>query len=302
MRTCCRGVLLFVIVAAAGWAQTLWHEPTLSNVPPPKPPYTFLREDPSGTQPKLFLRDAGGATWNVKFGFEVHNESFCWRILEACGYFAEPSFYVAEGQINGYRPLRRATPSIQPDGRFTAGRFQFRDPNLKFLKNRNWRWDRPPFAGTKELSGLKILIMLFSNWDNKDGRVGRGGPNTGEFEIHGKRLAAFTDWGSGMGRWGSKAGTDSNWNCADFTAQTAEFVKGVDHGHVVFGWEGVINDGFKTGIPPSHVAWLMNYLGRIGDEQLRADLRAAGGNDTEVDCFGKALRARIEQLRGVAAH
>ena len=76
-----------------------------------------------------------------------------------------------------------ATDAIEPDGHFTAARFQFRDPNLKFVKDRNWRWDRPPFAGTKELSGLKILIMLFSNWDNKDGRVGKGGPNTGVFRL-----------------------------------------------------------------------------------------------------------------------
>ena len=118
---------------------------------------------------------------------------------------------------------------MQPDGHFTAARFQYRDPELKFLKNRNWRWDRPPFAGTKELSGLKILIMLFSNWDNKDGRGGNGGPNTGGVREEGKRIAAFTDWGSGMGKWGSTPGSNSNWNCADFTAQTPEFVKGVDH-------------------------------------------------------------------------
>ena len=72
-----------------------------SKVAPPKAPFTYVREDPSGTQPKLFVRDAAGVTWNVKFGYEVHNESFCWRIVQACGYFAEPSFYIAEGQSNG---------------------------------------------------------------------------------------------------------------------------------------------------------------------------------------------------------
>src|SRR5215831_18710145 len=56
----------------------------------PKPPFTFVREDLSGTQPKLFATDANGTMWNVKFGFEVRSESFCWRIVRACGYFAEP--------------------------------------------------------------------------------------------------------------------------------------------------------------------------------------------------------------------
>jgi hypothetical protein len=295
-----RGAALLIAWAALqASAQTLWHAPVASGVAPPKPPYTFVREDLSGTQPKLFARDAAGLNWNVKFGYEVHNESFCWRVVEACGYFAEPSFYVADGRFEGYRPLRRATPSIQPDGHFTAARFQYRDPGLKFRDGRNWRWDRPPFAGTKELSGLKILIMLFSNWDNKDGRVGRGGPNTGEFDLHGQRLAAFTDWGSGMGKWGSAAGSNSNWNCADFTAQTPEFVQGVEHGAVVFGWSGAINAGFKTGITTPHVAWLMQYLGKVTDDELRGWLKAAGATDSEAACFTAALRNRIEQLRRV---
>jgi hypothetical protein len=281
---------------------TLWAPPQPVEVAPPKAPYTFVREDPSGTQPKLFVRDAAGATWNVKFGFEVHTESFCWRIVRACGYFAEPSFFVAEGKIDRYRPLKRPTTDIQPDGSFKAARFQHRDPAVKFVANGAWRWDRPLFAGTKELSGLKVLIMLFSNWDNKDARVGKGGPNTGEFRRGKERIAAFTDWGSGMGRWGSEPGTNSNWNCADFSAQTPQFLLKIDQKEVIFGWKGAIIDGFSTGIPPEHVAWLMNSLGKIPDEHLRAWLKSAGGSDPDVDCFARALRARIEQLRGVPAH
>ena len=292
---------VLLLVATAAGAQTLWHEPKPSNIAPPKPPYTFVREDLSGTQPKLFVRDASGATWNVKFGYEVHNESFCWRVVEACGYFAEPSFYVAEGEFTDFRPLKRKTESIKPDGHFTAARFQFRDPEVKFLKNRNWRWDRPPFAGTKELSGLKILIMLFSNWDDKDARVGRGGPNTGEFDVKGKRVAAFTDWGSGMGKWGSAPGTNSNWNCGDFTSQTPLFVTKSDQNRVFFGWKGAINDSFRS-IPTPHVTWFLNWLGGIPDAKWREFLKEAGGTDAEVDCFAKALEARVEQLRKAVAH
>jgi hypothetical protein len=302
--------VLCCAVAAAAAQPVFWHDPgnvaaldlggaAGSGVAAPKPPFTFLREDPSGTQPKVFVRDAAGATWNVKFGYEVHNESFCWRIVSACGYFAEPSFFIPAGRFEKFQAIRRATPSLHVDGEFRDARFQFRDPGLKFLTNRNWRWDRPPLAGTKELDGLKILIMLFSNWDNKDARVGAGGPNTALFEERGRLIYAFTDWGSGMGKWGSKAGSDSNWDCANYAAQSPEFVKGVEHGSVVFGWEGVINQSFRTGIPPAHVKWLMEYLGRITDQQLAAALKAAGANETETACFTKALRERIEELRKV---
>ncbi len=287
---------MILLLAAA----TLWTPPKPVDVPPPKAPYTYLREDPSGTQPKLFVRDASNRTWNVKFGFEVRTESFCWRIVEACGYFAEPSFFVAEGKFERFRPLQRPTEAIQPDGRFREARFQLRDPRVTFLKGRNWRWDRPPFAGTKELNGLKILIMLFSNWDNKDARVGKGGPNTGEFQSGNHRVAAFTDWGSGMGKWGSAAGTNSNWNCADFTAQTPLFVAKIDPKEVVFGWEGAINEGFKSGIPPEHVAWLLTHLGQVPDARIREWLQLAGGSDADVECFSKALRARIDRLRSAA--
>lgn len=301
---------LLALLLAFTSPAALWHDPgnvaaldlggsAGAPVAAPKPPFTFLREDPSGTQPKLFARDAGGATWNVKFGFEVHNESFCWRLVRACGYFAEPSFFVAAGQFEKYQPIRRSSPSLRADGHFTAARFQFRDPGLKFLDHRNWRWDRPPLGGTRELDGLKVLIMLFSNWDNKDGRVGKGGPNTAIFEEHGRLIYAFTDWGSGMGRWGSAAGSDTNWDCAGYTAQTPAFVEGVERGSVVFAWEGAINQGFRTGIPAVHVRWLMQYLGRITDAQIAAALKAAGANDTETACFAKALRSRIGQLQAL---
>jgi hypothetical protein len=69
----------------------------------------------------------------VKFGYEVRPESFCWRLVRACGYFAEPNFYVASGKFEGYKPIGRLTPSLAIDGRFIDGRFQFRDPHLKFL-------------------------------------------------------------------------------------------------------------------------------------------------------------------------
>ena len=294
-----------------GW---LWHDPGNVAAPDfagplgastglPKPPFTFLREDLSGTQPKLFAKDAAGSTWNVKFGYEVRSESFCWRMVHACGYFAEANFRVVSGQFQGFRPMKRMDPTLHPDGRFTEARFQFRDANLKFLDDRNWRWDRPPFGGTKELSGLKILIMLFSNYDNKDGRVGRQfGPNTAIFEL--KRptgmeyIYAFTDWGSGLGRMGPMEKRD-NWDCAAFAEQSKSFVKKVEKTQVIFGYDGNVNEGFQTGIPPAHVAWLMQYLGKISDAQLRAGLQASGASDADAACFTSALRMRIEQLRAV---
>ena len=46
--------------------------------------------------------------------------------------------------------------------------------------------------------------------------------------------------------------------------------------------------------------WLMRYLGRITDTQLRAGLRASGATPDETECFTRAVRARIDELRRVA--
>ncbi|PWU02361.1 MAG: hypothetical protein C5B51_20935 [Terriglobia bacterium] len=302
-------VIVFTICGTALSQPILWRDPgniagwdfggtAGTTVQAPKPPYTFLREDLSGTQPKILVQDAAGATWDVKFGYEVKVESFCWRVVHACGYFVEPSYFVAEGQVVGLQPLRRAGPWVRPDGHFTNGRFQYRDSALKFLERRSWRWDGPPFAGAKELSGLKVLIMLFSNWDNKDGRVGAGGPNTAVFEQDHRQIYAFTDWGSGMGLGGDVPGRESNWRCEDYSRQTPDFVRSVDKGRVVvFGYQGYLERGFDDNIPPAHVAWLMQYLGRITDAQLAAGLKASGATESESACFTRELRRRIEQLR-----
>ena len=311
----------FVVCAAAtpaalAAAQPLvWHDPgdvskldfggdVGTGIPAPKPPFRFLKEDGSGTQPKILVEDANHRTWDVKFGNEVRTECFAWRIPAAVGYFVEPSYYVASGQIAGLGTLNRKTPSIGAQGQFREGRFQIRDAaRWDYIEGRTWTWKRNPFAGTPELKGLEILIMLASNWDNKDGSAGPGEANVGMFRrtANGREqlLYSFTDWGSGMGAWGDKTG-QTDWRCKDYAAQTPQFVKGVANGYVVFGYEGHMRDGFQTGIRPSDVAWLMKYLGQLTDAQLRAGIRAAGGSASDETCFTAAIRARIEQLRRAA--
>jgi hypothetical protein len=47
------------------------------------------------------------------------------------------------------------------------------------------------------------------------------------------------------------------------------------------------------------VRWLYRYLARVTDEQLRAGLRASGATTEEIECFTRAIRERINQLRRV---
>ena len=64
-------------------------------------------------------------------------------------------------------------------------------------------WNDNPFLGSRELHGLKILVMLLSNWDTKDRRDAARGSNTAIFErrVGGWRHEArylITDWGGSI--------------------------------------------------------------------------------------------------------
>jgi hypothetical protein len=43
--------------------------------------------------------------------------------------------------------------------------------------------------------------------------------------------------------------------------------------------------------------WLLQYIGRISDDQIRVGLKASGATQEESQCFTKALRDRILQMQ-----
>lgn len=270
----------------------------------PRPPFTFIEESLSGTNPKVRVRDARGNEWTAKFGSEVNAETFATRIAWAAGYFVEPAYFVPSGKIENVGPLQRAKKHIQPDGGFTGARFEMRrEKGVKKLdEEQSWGWIQNPFVGAKELNGLKVIMMLVSNWDNKDLRDVKRGSNTAIFQTPTKAgledRYMVTDWGGSLGKWGGFLSREK-WDCRGFHSQSKDFVKGVKGGLVEFGYSGQHTETFKNDIRASDVQWLMRYLGRITDKQLRAGLQASGATAEEAECFAQALRDRINQLSAV---
>jgi hypothetical protein len=255
-------------------------------------------EPSAGTSAKITIRDAHGIIWQVKGGPEARAEAFVTRLISSLGYFAESTFFVAKGQIHGLRELRRAAGFVTADGAFTWASFERREPGATFRPELVWRWVDNPFSGTPELNGLRVLMMLVSNWDNKDGNDRRGS-NTGVLETGGRRVYFVTDWGQSLGGWGRFFGR-SNWNCGDYTRQTPEFVREAPGRRLLFGYAGQNTAGFRDGITPADVGWLMQYLGEVTDAQIRIGLLAAGATAEEQQCFASAVRNRIEQLRRIS--
>jgi len=130
----------------------------------PNPPFQFDKEDESGTNPKIKVFDAGGVKWNVKFDEEVHGEVAASRIVWACGYMVEESYFVPSGKVAGVTGLTRAKKFIGSDGSFKDGMFEKRPDDIT-RRRINWSWTNNPFAGTKELSGLQVLTTMLNNWD-----------------------------------------------------------------------------------------------------------------------------------------
>jgi hypothetical protein len=270
----------------------------------PKPPFTFVEESIAGTNPKVKVTDANGEQWTAKFGSEVNAETFATRIAWACGYFVEPAYFVASGKIEKLGPLDRAKKVVQSDGRFVEARFERkREKGVRKLEEeQSWSWVSNSFVGSKELNGLKVIMMLTSNWDNKDVRDIKRGSNTAIFQTPSdagvEDRYMVTDWGGSMGKWGSYFSREK-WDCKGFNSQTKDFVKGVSGGMVEFGYSGQHSTGFKDNIKTSDVQWLMQYLGRITDAQLQEGLRASGATPDEVSCFTSSIRNRIMQLKNV---
>jgi hypothetical protein len=214
---------------------------------------------------------------------------------------------MAEGTIQQAASLTRARECIdETSGRFCDARFELDDSSVrKFFEEHSWAWDDNPFVGTPELSGLKVVVMLLSNWDCKDRRDVARGSNTAIFEHRigkGRREARYliSDWGGSMGRWGSNIATRGRWDPDGFEAQTPGFVTGVVDGHVRFGYSGQRAD-IADAIPVEHVRWFLPYLEQITPEYLTRALLASGATSEEAARFSRALMERIQQLARACA-
>ena len=268
----------------------------------PAPPFRFIEEHASGSQPCVAVKDARGRLWRVKWGDEVRSENVAVRIAWACGYFAETTYFIGEGMIEGVEGLQRAKECIGEDCQFKEARFELEDPGIRMLfEEHSWAWNDNPFLDTPELHGLKILNMLLSNWDTKDRRDVARGSNTAIFEhrlARRRREARYliTDWGGSLGRWGNNIVTRARWDLEGFEAQTPQFVAGVQDGFVQFGYSGQRTADVAQGIRVSDVEWLHRYLGAITSEQLHEALAASGADKDDKERFARALRERIAQL------
>jgi hypothetical protein len=260
----------------------------------PKPPFTFDKEDMTGTNPKIKVIDANGNKWNVKFDEEVNAEVAASRLVWACGYMVEESHFVRSGKAIGVRGLTRAKKFVGSDGSFTNAMFEKR-PDTIARRNIRWNWDSNPFRGSKELSGLAILNVMLNNWDAKiDNNNVLGMYGDDEQKVYDWYVQS--DWGGTFGQSGGYF-SHTKWDLMDYSKQA--FIDGVSGGTVKLHYSGKMGSGLKS-IPIEHAKWFAGIVGQLSDDQIRDAFKAAGATDQEVSGFTARFRQKINELKALA--
>lgn len=283
----------------------LWREPTdLENrdlfngpggaegAPDPKSKFTFVERSKSGTSEKINVDDDRGRKWQVKFGAEARPAPAASRIVWALGYHVDTDYFVKRAHIEGR-------------GGFDVWDVRFKRRDDGFKEEGTWSWHANPFAGTRELQGLKVLMALLNNWDLKEdnNKIIQASKKSG-----GDRSEAIyyvSDLGATFGKTGSvirkipgfqNAPAGTKGEAGPFSDQV--FILGVSNGQVVFNYKGKDKKALE-GITVENARWAGNLAGRLSDKQLSDAFRAGGFSDGEVTIFVRAVRARINELKNL---
>lgn len=239
---------------------------------------TFLKDEKGGYSRKFRIRDASGNEWVAKVGKEAQSETAAVRLLWAAGYETEINYLVPRLTIPGR-------------GTFQNVRLEARPDSLKRLDE--WKWKENPFVGTREFQGLKVLMLLLSNWDIKDSN-NQIIAEKGSDKLH----YIISDLGATFGKTGSLPFfwriTRSRNNPKDY--KKGKFVKDVDGNFVDFKYGGRQREIFND-ISVSDAKWVGRLLGQLSPAQVRDAFRAANYSPADQAIMTNAVLARIGQLK-----
>jgi hypothetical protein len=147
------------------------------------------------------------------------------------------------------------------------------------------------------LSGLKILLALVNNWDNKpeNAAIDRVTAQDDTVEDH----YLFTDWGAGLGRMAGPPAWNpalTRWNAEHFKAD--RFVSGWSNGSVTLNFKGQVPLG---PIPIEHVKWFAELAGQLRSEQVRVAFETASASPQQAEAFARRVIEKIAELGSVVA-
>jgi len=307
---------------ASGARKLLWEDPVdlagrdlyygprgKEDMPGADAVFTFEKEDLDGTNPKYVVRDAQGTKWKVKLGDEAKPEPVASRIVWAAGYFVDEDYFLPKIRVENIpADLKRGRKLIGPDGTMIGVRLKL-ESKADRRKIGTWDWKTSPFAGTRELNGLRVMMALINNWDLKD-------VNNGVFEAKSSNgtelIYEVTDLGASFGS--PRFDTGYAHDKGDLKAyQKSTFIENVRDNDVDFGVPGkpslpvIFNPAqfvkrqdltwIGKHIPRADARWMGELLSKLSAKQIEDAFRAGGYSAAEANEFTTIVQDRIAQLR-----
>jgi len=242
----------------------------------------FIKEEKNGHNKKFRIKDGSGRTWVAKLGREAQPETAAVRLLHGLGYKTEVNYLVPSITIPG-------------KGTFENVRLEARPDNVERLEE--WKWKDNPFVGTKELQGLKMMMVFLSNWDVLD-------LQNKVLDVGGENHYIVSDLGATFGklgnnnlpviyRLGRKTGSPEHYS-------KTELVREVEDGEVKLAYKGK-NRGLFKDFTVEDARWLAERFEKLSDAQIADAFRAAHYSPQEVATYVVAVRGKIRELQEAAS-
>jgi hypothetical protein len=273
----------------------------------PAGPFTFVKEDLDGSNPKFEIKDSNGVKWKAKLGNEAQPETAATRIVWAVGYYATEDYLVPDLQVNGMPArLKRGWKLVGLNGTMHNVRLK-KEPGHNEKKIGEWRWRSNAFTGTRELNGLRTLMAVINNWDLKD-------VNNAIYQDrdHDQRIFLVSDLGatfSCAGRCWPRARTKGDLE----KYRQSKFIRKTGEDTVSFAcparptfeylvgpreyWGRVRLEWIGKNVPRADAKWMGGLLSRLSSRQIHDAFRAAGYSGQDLDGFSEVLEQRIAALR-----
>jgi hypothetical protein len=249
--------------------------------------------DSTGYSVKWNVLDGAGTKWVVKIGNEARPETASVRLAWAVGYVTEINYLVPCIVIVNAPKPKKHVDRCEGKG-FSNVRFEARPKDYKRLDT--WSWTDNPFAGTKELQGLKVLMALLNNWDMKDSNnkiVYVPGGDGGQDELQ----YIISDLGATFGKTGGFISHSRN---EPEKYVKTKFIEGVEGNRVKFDYHGK-NTSLFDNVTVEQAKWIGDLLAQLSDQQLGDAFRAANFTPEEVTALVSEVRGRIAELTALGS-
>ena len=276
----------------------------------PVPPFKFISEDTSGTNPKFDVKDATGTKWRVKLGEEARPEVVASRLLWAVGYYVNDDYLLHIATIQGL-DIQRGEKHVHNGEQVIDARFA-RKP-AKDTKIGIWEWKTSPFRDTREFNGLRVMMAVLNSWDLKDvNNAVYINKKTGHqiflvsdigatFATNSLETSRAQDKGNVKNYVDSKFITKTTPTTVDFGTPGAPTGVLIKSGGLLAA-NYVRRRGYEwigDNIPREDARWIGSLLGQLSHEQLVDAFRAGNFPPESIDQYVSVLEGRIAQLKAL---